>query len=157
MTKRMLWLPIVSILSLSGMSQILPALAGEGFNRFGMAGPGPRLSIRVPEAPTPKRAFLPHRSDVRSSLRFQHRAQFQLGWPGVIWPYTSDIGTPPPEVGLNANETPPEPQIIVMSDVSHAPPGPAASQTLPDLGHIAGCRAIPTGYHCDNHHSGTEP
>lgn len=76
---------------------------------------------------------------------------FGYGWLGNVWPDTGwpdsgwqttgvqYIAPPPPEM--------PPPQVIVISaDARGQTPPP--SGPLPDYSYVAGCHAIPNGYHC---------
>jgi hypothetical protein len=107
----------------------------------------------------PKRVFTGHHLDVRSTLRFRRPAQSQLGsLPATLWPYAPYyIDSTPTEASPSVSETLPEPQIIILSDASHARPERATPETRPDFGYVAGCRAIPNGYHCDSPRDETAP
>jgi hypothetical protein len=54
------------------------------------------------------------------------------------------MDTPPIQSAVPA--TPP---VIVMSGLPNGVPERRAPETPPDYGYVAGCRAIPNGYHCD--------
>jgi hypothetical protein len=57
------------------------------------------------------------------------------------WPDTGQVVTyaPPPE-------EPVQPEVIVLQSDSN---GPKVAEAAPDYGYVAGCHAIPNGYHCD--------
>ena len=75
------------------------------------------------------------------------------GWPFGGWPL---LDTAPLQVPSVANETPSAPVVIVMSGLSDGAPERARPETPPDYGYVAGCHAIPNGYHCDiPHNEGT--
>jgi hypothetical protein len=65
-------------------------------------------------------------------------------WPDFWWPDTPVVQAPTPTDG--ASQTQLQPQIIVVHTDT---PAHAASEPPPDFSYVAGCRAIPNGYHCD--------
>jgi hypothetical protein len=72
--------------------------------------------------------------------------------PGVagFWPYSWwPTDTTPAQY---APAVPSEPQVIVIADSHYTQPRVVPSSSPgdpPDYGYVAGCHAIPNGYHCD--------
>lgn len=74
---------------------------------------------------------------------------YGYGWFGNVWP---DMGWPDSgsQVGNVQYITPPPPepappQVIAISADWR---GQTAPEALPDFSYVAGCKAIPNGYHC---------
>jgi hypothetical protein len=61
------------------------------------------------------------------------------------WPYYPTFE----EIPVTANDVPSQPQVIVVSGGAGAAPSRGAPDAGPDYSFVAGCRAIPNGYHCD--------
>ena len=76
-----------------------------------------------------------------------HIARTQAVLPAAIGPYSWSIGAAAIEPYPAGNATPPDPYVIVVSQLSPVPirPPPVAA---PDAV-AAGCHPIPNGYHCD--------
>ena len=66
--------------------------------------------------------------------------QANLIWP--YWPLPGPYLAPPPAA-------PAGPETIVIARALPTNPAPATPQPLPSLTYVAGCHAIPNGYHCD--------
>jgi hypothetical protein len=77
--------------------------------------------------------------------RFPMNGRFAPNQANLIWPYWPFPGPymSPPAAAQAGPET-----IVIAHDVP-TNPAPAAPQPLPNLTYVAGCRAIPNGYHCD--------
>ena len=85
---------------------------------------------------------------VQDYLRF-HRQ------PVAVLPYPWFIDTPPIGASPVENATSADPYVIVIAAQPHPAPVRASPETPPDYSYVAGCRAIPNGYHCDTAHNGT--
>jgi hypothetical protein len=159
MSERIRWFPLAAILSLIGAGVAAPAKARDGINTFGMAGVPSRFAVQAarpfvrngivtPRIPT-------HNANARNNLHHRRHAQMRSGLPITIWPYssfgrTTTIYAPPIQ-----SEVPPPPPVVVVSGLPTGVPERRAPETPPDYTYVAGCRAIPNGYHCDIAHDGT--
>jgi hypothetical protein len=155
MRERTRWVLVVAALGFLGTSVAAPpALARGGVNtgmvgfRSGFATQTARPSMR--NGVVMRHIFARH-ADVQSGLRFR-RSQL----PITIWPYSSFTNTAPMDVPLNQSDVPPSSPFVI--EVSGAPNGGSnrtAPDTPPDFSYVAGCHAIPNGYHCDAPHNET--
>jgi hypothetical protein len=159
MGERNRWFPVVAILSLAGIGVVAPALARDSANTFGMAGLPSSFAIHTARPFMRNSNVMPHivarNADLRNDLRLRRHALFQNGRPITIWPYSSFDGTTPIGIPPMQSELAPIPPVIVMSGLPNGVPEPQAPETPPDYGYVAGCRAIPNGYHCDTRHNAT--
>jgi hypothetical protein len=88
----------------------------------------------------------------QNGFRFDRNAQLWGGWPidsGPSWPF---FDTAPMQVPSVVSDAPSNPVVVVMSGVSDRAPERATPEAPPDYGYVAGCHAIPNGYHCDTPH-----
>ena len=120
----------------------------------GRAGFSGRVVVGTPRALIsrpimPRRAIAAqrfHAFNGAARLRQRFLTGFPVSgiWPDFWWPDTPVMQVPAPTDG--ASQTPLQPQIVVVQSdaAAHTAPEPP-----PDFGYIAGCRAIPNGYHCD--------
>jgi hypothetical protein len=175
MSKRILWSSMIALLILFETGTSVPALARGGVNGSGVAG-RPMASpmqarrpsiVRVPRSvrsrviePRVARQFgAQNNFRFKNDFRFQNGfsrnrdARFLGGSPIGIWPFFPFFDTLPIQAPSVASETPSSPVVIVMSDMSDRAPERATPGTLPDYGYVAGCHAIPNGYHCDIPHT----
>jgi hypothetical protein len=148
MGERTHWAFVVAVLGLLGTSVVAPALARGGVNT-GMVG---FRSMR--DRVVVRHVFARH-ADVQNDLRFRSRTQLQRGLPITIWPYSPYTDSAPMDVPLTQSEVPPSPPVIVMSGLSNSGPDRAEPETPPDSSYVAGCHAIPNGYHCNTPHTET--
>jgi hypothetical protein len=152
------WFPVVGLLSLLGTGVVVPALAWDGITRFGTAGFSSSFAIQTARPFMRNSNVMPHivarNADLRNDLRLRRHALFQNGPPVTIWPYSSFDGTTPIGIPPIQSELAPIPPVFVMSGLPNGVPEPQAPETPPDYGYVAGCRAIPNGYHCDTPHTG---
>jgi hypothetical protein len=93
----------------------------------------------------------------RNGFGFNRNAQLQGGWPIAGWPSWPFLDSAPIQVPSVASDAPSNPVVIVMSGLSDRAPERATPETPPDYGYIAGCHAIPNGYHCDIPHNEATP
>jgi hypothetical protein len=153
MRERARWYPVVAILSLIGTGMA----ARDGINTFGMAGFPSSFAMHTARPFMRNSNVTPHiaarNADVRNDRRFHRHALFQNGLPITLWPYSSFTDTTPMDVNPIQSEVPASPPIIVMSGLPNGVPDRRVPETPPDDGYIAGCRAIPNGYHCDTPHN----
>ena len=152
------WFPVVSLLSLLGTGVVMPALARDGINTFGMAGFPSNFAIHTARPFMRNSNSIPQISarsfNVQNDLRFRRHALFQNGLPITFWPYSSFTDATPADVPPIQSEVAPSTPVIVMSGLPNGLPEPQAPETPPDFDYVAGCRAIPNGYHCDSPHNG---
>jgi hypothetical protein len=146
--RRFLWFSTAFILAGLLVAQADARSTGEFSGRAGSFG---GTVIGVPRAHI-SRPIIPGRRVIGAqrfhapNLRGMHQrflTSFPIGgiWPGFWWPNTQVIQVPVEETA----QPQPQPQIIVLhSDRAANPPDPP-----PDFGYVAGCHAIPNGYHCD--------
>jgi hypothetical protein len=153
------WFPVVGLLSLLGTGVVAPALARDGIATSGMAGFPSSFAIHTARPFMRNSNVMSHigarNLDVQNDLRFRRHSQSQNGQPITLWPYSSFTDTLPMDVSPGQSEFPSSPSVIVMSGLPNGVPDRAIPETPPDYGYIAGCRAIPNGYHCDTPHNGT--
>jgi hypothetical protein len=144
---RQIWLPTIALLSLVGTGIGAPALArggGGGFTmpRFASTSSGHQhQSIR--------RNLLAPRTFARNDtdLRFRHRNQSDNVLPAGIWPYWPSIDATPEQSFPERSQ--PAPSVIVISGSPGGAPQRAAPDAPAEYSYVAGCHAIPNGYHCD--------
>jgi hypothetical protein len=158
MRVRIRWFPVVAILSLLGTGVAAPALARDGGNIFGMAGFPSGFAMHTARPFVRNSVVTPHIAarnfDFHSDHRLRRNALLQNGLPIAIWPYQSFTDTTPMDiVAPIQSEVAPSPPIIVISGLPNGVPDRTVPETPPDYGYIAGCRAIPNGYHCDAPHN----
>jgi hypothetical protein len=175
MNNRVFWLLAISMCNLVGASSLAPTWARGGANGFATPRSQPASPMRLQRSPIVTGfgvsgfplAFsgrvsrqevrrdvvvLPFRGrsiDVRNDLGLRRRAQIQNGLPIGVWPYWSPIDMPlmeVPPVGTPAASNLP---VIVVSGLANGAQQRTAPETRPDYSYVAGCRAIPNGYHCD--------
>jgi hypothetical protein len=151
-------LPVIVLMSLLGTGVVAaPALARDGVNTLGVTGFPSGFVVHARGPSMRNSVVMPHigaRSfNVQNDLRFRRHAQLQNGLPITIWPDSSFVGTTPTDISPIQSELAPIPPVIVMSGLPNGVPEPQARETPPDYGYVAGCRAIPNGYHCDTPHN----
>ena len=157
MSERNRWLPVIVILGLIGTGVAARALARDGVNTLGVAGFPSGFVVHAARPFMRNSVVTPHmtaRADVQNDLRFRRHTRLQNGLP-IIWPYSSFTDETPMQVIPSQDESPSSASVIVMSGLPNGVPDRAVPETPPDYGYIAGCRAIPNGYHCDTPHNGT--
>jgi hypothetical protein len=144
---REVWLPTIALLSLVGTGIGAPALARGGGGGFTMS----RFTSTSPAHPHPsiRRNLLAPRAFARggADLHFRHRNQSENALPIGIWPYWPFIDTTPEQPPSERSE--PAPSVIVISGSPGGAPQRVAPDTSADYSYVAGCHAIPNGYHCD--------
>src|ERR1700683_1839477 len=152
MRERTHWAFVVAVLGFLGTSVVAPALARGGVNTgmvgfrsgFAMHTARPSMRSRV----VIRRVFA-RDADVQNGLRFRRRTQLQNGLPITIWPYSPYTDSAPTDVPLTQSEVPPSPPVLLMSVLSNGGPDRPGPETPADFRYVAGCRAIPNGYHCN--------
>jgi hypothetical protein len=186
MRERIFWLPAIIMLGLFGAGAMSPALGGGGghagsghgggvrgggvqgrsvhgggVHRFGASVFRPAPFGRVP--PSLIRGNLvaprvvPRHFAVGNDLPLRRRVPFENSWPIGIWPLWPNFDTTPMVVPSSGSDVPTSPPVIVVSGLPSGAPERTASATLPDYSYVAGCHAIPQGYHCDAPHDGEAP
>jgi hypothetical protein len=169
MSERIFWLPAIAVLGLFGTGCVAPALARASVHGPSPARSLPALSIRVPSrtirgevvtrgsivtrggVATPR--IVARHIEVQNELRSRHHVQLENGWPIAIWPFFSSIDTTPTEAPLVGSEVSSNTPVIVISGSPNGAPDRAVSEKSLDYSYVAGCRAIPNGYHCDAPHN----
>ena len=132
------------------------ASAWDGGNRQMSASPALVFSPHAPRAFVPNRfgrlAARPRGAHAAASLRLRRHGlaqgglvPFILGAGGIL---TTEVEGPPIE-----QPAPAEPEVIIIGSRGAAPER-AAPEPPPDYSY-AGCRAIPSGYHCELPGDGT--
>jgi hypothetical protein len=125
----------------------------SGVHRFGAsafrsAPVKPSSLIRGNLAPS----VVPRQYIIGNDLLLRRGDRFENGWPIGIWPFWPDFDTIPTVVPPSGSEGPGSPSVVVVSGSPNGAPERTASATLPDYSYVAGCHAIPNGYHCDVPH-----
>ena len=158
MNRRTPWFLAIAMLSLLGTT---PVLAWNGTNRVSMPGLPSASSEHVPPARMPSSIVAPRimarHIGIQDRLHFHRHAQSQNGLPIVTWPYSLPFEVTPTEIRPDEDELPTTPQIIVMSGLPDLAPERIAPEAPPDYDYVAGCRAIPNGYHCEVPHKQAPP
>jgi hypothetical protein len=154
MSERAHWVFVIAVLSLLGASVVAPALARGGVNT-GMVGFRSGFAMHTARPPTRSHVVMRTSSPAirmfKNELRFR-RTQLQNGLPITIWPYSPYTDTAPMDVPLTQSEVLPSPPVILMSGLSSGGLDRTGPETRPDFSYVAGCRAIPNGYHCNTPH-----
>jgi hypothetical protein len=160
MRKRIAWLPAIAVLALLGTTALPPAFARGSAGGFGglrassaFAVHGSvhgrrtfaRSRVGTPRFIGPNRAFIGRNVGFRNDFRLGQRNQFLDAWPIAAWPYSWPMDDTPVTVG----GSPSSPSVIVISGVPNSAAERTVPQTPPDYSYVAGCRAVPNGYHCD--------
>jgi hypothetical protein len=161
MGARVFWLPMIVVtLSLLGAGITSPTFArgSGGAHGIGIARSSARVSpiFRSGRIGTP--GLVAGLRGVQNGV-FRRGAAFRNTGLAGIWPYpwwpTDTMAYPwwptdtmmPAEVGT---AVPSEPQVIVISSPNYAQGHIATTPgDPPDYSYVAGCHAIPNGYHCD--------
>ena len=147
MTKRTLWLPVLTTLLCA--SQATLASARDGFTRFGMV----RMPMRSPEVSMRRHFPGQQQLDVRHSLQVHgHHLRPRGSLPVAIWPYEPYIDTPLTPVAPTESKAAPAPQVIVIQSDNPARVRPTQPEAPLDFSYVPECKAIPNGYHCGDHH-----
>jgi hypothetical protein len=129
-----------------------PALARGGAT--GIVVAGPRTVARPPFAVPQSRGGSPRtvvagRANLRADL-FRQRAAFGAPLGGIVaWPYLWPLDPVPEQISLTGDDPPAAPQVIVVSGSPSVVQSPATSPARLAYSYVAGCHAIPGGYHCD--------
>ena len=154
MTRRALWVSAVIVPSLLGSA---PALARQGPSGFGFSRPTMVFSTHAPRAHAPARLersmIAAHTAREQARLRLDRHHLAQTGGPIVLWPDwfpTTQVAPPPAEV-----QVPPQPEVIVLAGLHGSSPENVTPEPPADYSYVAGCHAIPNGYHCDIPHDET--
>jgi hypothetical protein len=82
---------------------------------------------------------------------------FVRGSQTGIWPFWPYFDTSPIDGAPVANSDPADPFVIVMSGQPDRASERATADAPPDYSYVAGCHAIPNGYHCDLPHNQATP
>ena len=125
-----------------------PAWAWGGGGRSGAVGFPVSTHVQVMPQAHGSGAIV--RGASHGNFREIGHARARGGAPVVIWPYVPYFDTGPvvaePSV---ASVAPVGPQVIVLSNPPNGASGPTVTAPPVDDSYVAGCRAIPNGYHCD--------
>jgi hypothetical protein len=170
MSERVFWISAVALLGFLGANSVTPALArggggGGGGHAAGGAAYGGHTTGSVGHVGNGSVAFLgPHGIIVGGTRlvngRFATTSRFAtnrngLGVVGrdgsgngaavIGWPYYPAFEAIP----VGPTEVSTQPQVIVISGDPGVTPTRTAPDTRLDYSFVAGCHAIPNGYHCD--------
>jgi hypothetical protein len=180
MSERIFWFPAIVMLGLFGAGGSAPALAkggghggaihggsihggsihglgvvGSGVHRFGAPVLRSAPVARVPSsllrdnlAPS----VVPRQYSIGNDLLLRRGDRFENAWPIGIWPFWPDSDAIPMVVPSSGGDGRASPSVIVVSGSPNGAPERTASATLSDYSYVAGCHAIPNGYHCDVPH-----
>jgi hypothetical protein len=155
MSERAYWVFVIAVLSFLGASVVAPALARGGVNT-GMVGFRSGFAIHTARPSMRSRVVIRHifagHADIQNDLRFRRRTQTQSGLPITIWPYSPFTDTAHMDVPLTQSEVPASSPVILMSGLSNDGPDRTGPETPLDFSYVAGCHAIPNGYHCNTPH-----
>jgi hypothetical protein len=148
---REVWLPTIALLSLIGTGIGAPALARGGGDGFTMPRFAPASSAHP--HPSIRRNLLAPQTFARdgAGLDFRHRNQSENALPIGIWPYWPSIDATPEQ--SFSERSGPAPSVVVISGSPRDAPQRVAPETPADYSYVAGCHAIPNGYHCDAPHN----
>jgi hypothetical protein len=145
--KRLFSLFVIATFVVLGMGSVAPALARSSAHGAGIARSPARLAARLPLLFSEGRFVAPGMIAGVGSFQngFSRRGgRFgNYGWLGD-WPYAGwPLDTTQAQV---ATEVPSHPEVIVISGPNN---GGGRARPEDDYSYVAGCHAIPNGYHCD--------
>jgi hypothetical protein len=152
MRRRLFWLLAFAVSGVVGTAGMAPALARGGAT--GVVAAGPRSFAHAPFARPQFRGGFPRAVVAgRGNQGFNLQNDLLRRGAGlgaiVAWPYLWSLDPAPEQISLAGDDPPAAPQIIVVSGSPGGAPTPAALTVPPDFSYVAGCHAIPGGYHCD--------
>jgi hypothetical protein len=177
MSGRILWFLAAALLIFLGTASTELAWArsgggggggGGGFGRGGRVmasrGHGLRAGLRsnIVGARSIARNLTPRNGSGFGQTGFQNG--FGFGRDGVLggsqfpfWPFWPYFDTASMDPAPAAGAGPSDPFVVVTSGLPNGASERAAADPLPDYGYVAGCHAIPNGYHCDAPHGQATP
>jgi hypothetical protein len=149
MRRRLFWLLAFAVSGVVGTAGMAPALARGGAT--GVVAAGPRSFAHAPFARPQFRGGFPRAVVAgRGNQGFNLQNDLLRRGAGlgaiVAWPYLWSLDPAPEQISLAGDDPPAAPQVIVVSGSPGGAPAPAAPL---DFSYVAGCHAIPGGYHCD--------
>jgi hypothetical protein len=153
MCVRMVWLPAIALMAAVGTSG--PAAArGGGGGGLGFAAPHAAFAARAPfatgrfHAGTRRIARGPFIRGpfIRGGDFGRGRGVARNIGPVVAWPYLWSLDAGPQVIQMPGSDPPSAQPLIIAAGPPPQSYGPAP---LPDFSYVAGCHAIPGGYHCD--------
>jgi hypothetical protein len=146
-----LWASAITMLSLVGSA---PEIAWGQMNRVGSGRPSLGFSTHLSRAPLASRRTGNNvaigRLRLQEVLGLRRRGLTRNTLPAAIWPYGLDS---PIQAPYAAEAVPLQPEVLVIAGSHGDLPENTTPQTPPDYSYVAGCHAIPNGYHCDNAHN----
>lgn len=139
MRKRIGGVSVIAVVCLLGAGDISTASARSVQGAVFRPAPAARGLILTPG----RGVASPRIASTRPHDGISRRGEFGRGLPVLGWPYFPAFDAYP----LSDSSAAPQPQVIVVSGGA----GGAAADPRPqaDYSFVAGCRAIPNGYHCD--------
>jgi hypothetical protein len=75
----------------------------------------------------------------------------------VAWPYLWPVDPFWGSTALAGSDAPSTLPVVVVPSSPETPPQQTAQATPPDFSYVAGCRAIPGGFHCDPQQRSASP
>jgi hypothetical protein len=159
-----LWLPAIAAFGFLGTASLAPAMARGSAGGVVAAG---HRSIFVGRGQVSMPRFRAGSPRIIANGAFNGRngignrndfgrQRADLG-SIVAWPYLWSLDPTPESFALTGDPAPSTPPVIVVS----GSPANALQQTAqaapPDFSYVAGCHAIPGGYHCDTPHRPATP
>jgi hypothetical protein len=93
---------------------------------------------------------VPRQFAIGNDRLLRRRDQFENVWPIGIWPFWPSGDTIPAVVTSSGSDVPASRSVTVVSGAPNGEPERTESATPRDYSYVAGCHAIPNGYHCDS-------
>jgi hypothetical protein len=156
MSAHTFWALPIAALGFLVTADLAPALARGGAT--GIVATGPHFAGHARFAPPHFRARFPHIAARRFNVRNDFGRQRATIGSVVAWPYLWSLGPAPEAISMAGDQIPTAPPVIVVSGSPNDAPLRSGPQAPMDYGYVAGCHAIPGGYHCDTPRAaGTPP
>ena len=148
---RIAWIFVIMLMAAGGTSG--PAAARGGGGGIGYAVPHAAFASRAPFATQRFHAGTPRIAGgrfVRRDDLGRGRGTGRNFAPVVAWPYGWSLDPVPEVIQIQGADAASSQPVIIAAG---PPPQTAEPAALPDYSYVAGCRAIPGGYHCDPPHA----
>jgi hypothetical protein len=156
MSARIFWVLPIATLGFLATADMAPALARGGAT--GVVATGPHFAGHARFASPHFRAGSPRIAADRFNGQNDFGRQRATLGSVVAWPYLWSLGPAPEEISMTGDPAPSVSPVIVVSGSSNDSALRSTPQAPPDYSYVAGCHAIPGGYHCDTPHgAGTPP
>jgi hypothetical protein len=148
MTKRGLLLLATTTFALLGTISSSPCWARSGGAGIGYAVPHSGFAAHAPLASARLHTGAQRIVGGSVNMRGPRTAARNFG-PIAVWPYLWSDDPTPEVISLAASDPHALPPIIVVAGSPDRARPESAGEPARDYSYVAGCHAIPSGYHCD--------